>query len=774
MNKGILSSKDNDITVTVKGENGSSITYKSPTGSQMDMKGILGGMVDGFSDGGMVNGNAPSPVADNKQIMVTPGEFVVNQPAAQKYAGILDKINNEGKQMLAQGGWTHGGQMKPNHYAQGGGIHSTPNELYDMLQEDLPYIEEMIKAGKPVSDVAQYYVSSWGLAPTDTTYETIGSVYDELKGIGGYATDSTPITASANPQKKAMEFAQNEGLMNNPTTMGILQGAVREAVQDWSTLPQHEKSEWGSIDELISYYLTDTATETGLYDGHYKDDVYATGGKVEGYAFGGSSYNPNANDMQYSPSNDAINLNKLRQRIADAKSPVEADALAAELMSVLKQLRGDGYWSGGEVEGEVSKGATPAEGDSITVKGNTFYWTNGKWSYKSGTAAPKWAMKGINNTLGKSTVPTTQSIAGQSDTSGSSNPTAELDKETHAKNAGWAKRAIEAEKVIRELNAQGYNPASLARSKQEFFAGLVGGNDLFRDEKGQRYQKAIESLVAAVLRKDTGAAIAHNEFERTYRQLFPAFGTGRAAQEDVANQRKQNIESFIDASGPKAGELTAQLGKLFDEPATNDSAIFTGEDIGGAVGGTLGAVLGSFFGPAGTVAGGAGGTYAGRSVGQWISQPDATIVDSLTPEINDVIDTVLGGVGGGLGKLGHAGYKAVKAGLARALAKTGGKVTEEMVKDLAEQQVKKVVAAKLGGGSIGKKVSERIAPEIAKGLTPAQQILVNYGSKPFQVLDGKVMDLTTGKQVFGKLANDVLKQASTQAASKGGAGILGG
>ena len=110
MTRGLLDRKNEDVTITRKLANGASVTYKSPQESQMDLNGILGGMVDGYT---------PSPVSDNTMIKVTPGEYVVNQPAAQKYKGLLEKINNEGKQMLAMGGWTQPSMMG---YANGGAV----------------------------------------------------------------------------------------------------------------------------------------------------------------------------------------------------------------------------------------------------------------------------------------------------------------------------------------------------------------------------------------------------------------------------------------------------------------------------------------------------------------------------------------------------------------------------------------------------------------------------------------------------------------------------
>ena len=112
MARGLLDRKNEDVTITRKLPNGASVTYKSPQDSQMDLNGILGGMVDGYT---------PTPVSDNTMIKVTPGEYVVNQPAAQKYKGLLEKINDEGKQMLAMGGWTQPGLMG---YANGGAVQS--------------------------------------------------------------------------------------------------------------------------------------------------------------------------------------------------------------------------------------------------------------------------------------------------------------------------------------------------------------------------------------------------------------------------------------------------------------------------------------------------------------------------------------------------------------------------------------------------------------------------------------------------------------------------
>ena len=112
-----------DTKVTLKQGDQSVTVERKPTDKMMQS------MTPNALLGGMVGGNSPTPVADDQQINVTSGEYVVNQPAAQKYAGLLEDINNEGKQMLAAGGWT-GDSMMPKGYNLGGKISKIYNEGY--------------------------------------------------------------------------------------------------------------------------------------------------------------------------------------------------------------------------------------------------------------------------------------------------------------------------------------------------------------------------------------------------------------------------------------------------------------------------------------------------------------------------------------------------------------------------------------------------------------------------------------------------------------------
>lgn len=104
----MMSNKHDDITITKKMADGGSITMKSPVGNQMDL-GLLGGAIPG---------NSPTPVSDDVPILANAGEYIINVPAAKKYKGLLQRINQEGREMLKQGGWID--DVKPMGYNQGG------------------------------------------------------------------------------------------------------------------------------------------------------------------------------------------------------------------------------------------------------------------------------------------------------------------------------------------------------------------------------------------------------------------------------------------------------------------------------------------------------------------------------------------------------------------------------------------------------------------------------------------------------------------------------
>lgn len=825
---GLLDKRDQDMKITVKKPNGSSVTYHSPEGSQVDMVGILGGMVDGPDMG---------PTADNVTARLTPGEFVVNRPAAQKYMGLLEGINNEGKQMLAMGGYT-----KPMMGYANGGI--VDNPLYDMLQEDYDYLQEMVSQGVPIEQIVEHYVSTWQLQGTPEERSIIRSVAADVAPIGstqfpftpenpnqgfGYATDDTPIVSQGNPREWALRWVQTNGVEPTSHNIGILEMLAKEAIADYGRLPQHERDEWGSELELAMYYMDEFAVEEGVTRG------YAEGGMVTPNASGAAAAFADEFGIEFTDHNlekadriiremidegahtgliagalaeefgiDATdhNLQRLEQAVIEfiggnaAETPgyyaggevsnhdklvrirrwLEDDTLSERDREILIDRLLRGYWSGGE----VGKG-TPDEGDTANHLGGGFQgivFRNGQWVYaRSGNPVPDHVVAKINAYANEVAAEDAQVSAGtgvaggaeatvatEADAAGSESDAGLGLNATESKEAGWARRAIQAEKVIRELFAAGFNPSSVEYAKGEGFAGWVG--DLARTPEGQRFHSAAKQFSEAALRKDTGAAIAADEFERTYSSNFGGFGTGAASQVDRGAHREQIIQGYIDASGAAAPELMKEFEVAKNAgpsaPSAEDAAVFTEEDLGGIAGGILGGVAGGIFGGPLVAALGAGaGTYLGRAIAQWFTTDDGWI-EALTPEASDAIDTVLSTATGGVGKAGSVAYKAAKAAIAKRAAKEGTTTLDELGRiadDYAKGGVGKAVSGTAGraAAQVSGRVPAAVAEKAAAGGFGAE---VAFHGKPFLVNPNtrKVMDGLTGSITRGKTAKDVLKR----------------
>ena len=90
-----------DVTMSMKDPAGNTVSFKSPAGQSMNK--MISKMIE------------PEHVADDIPILASEGEFMVNAPATMKYRPLLEKINNEGRQMLAMGGMT-----RPKRYVMGG------------------------------------------------------------------------------------------------------------------------------------------------------------------------------------------------------------------------------------------------------------------------------------------------------------------------------------------------------------------------------------------------------------------------------------------------------------------------------------------------------------------------------------------------------------------------------------------------------------------------------------------------------------------------------
>jgi hypothetical protein len=128
-------------------------------------------------------------------------------------------------------------------------------------------------------------------------------------------------------------------------------------------------------------------------------------------------------------------------------------------------------------------------------------------------------------------------------------------REHETKDAMWSERLSRSDAVIDKIagvNADGnpvqgaYNPA---RPSNRFWPndGIMG---MANSTNWQQYQQAAREGIAAILRKDTGAAVTTPEWDLYFPMLYPQPGDGPAvvAQKRVA--RQQAATALRAASGP--------------------------------------------------------------------------------------------------------------------------------------------------------------------------------------------------------------------------------
>lgn len=121
--------------------------------------------------------------------------------------------------------------------------------------------------------------------------------------------------------------------------------------------------------------------------------------------------------------------------------------------------------------------------------------------------------------------------------------------------ASFGKRIEQAEQVFDELGTKGYDRAGLgaaaesAASKLPFGLGDVVQATV-QSEPSKQQEQAERNFVNAVLRRESGAAIAPSEFQSAEAQYFPRAGDTETVKEQKKRNRQQALESLKVASGP--------------------------------------------------------------------------------------------------------------------------------------------------------------------------------------------------------------------------------
>ena len=115
-------------------------------------------------------------------------------------------------------------------------------------------------------------------------------------------------------------------------------------------------------------------------------------------------------------------------------------------------------------------------------------------------------------------------------------------------------RALDAQNMLRQLEAAGTtntNPLYRAASGMPVIGGALGGaTNWLNSDQQQSYEQAKRNFVSAILRKESGAAIADSEFVNEDKKYFPQTNDSPATIEQKARARDLAIEALKAQAGP--------------------------------------------------------------------------------------------------------------------------------------------------------------------------------------------------------------------------------
>ena len=128
--------------------------------------------------------------------------------------------------------------------------------------------------------------------------------------------------------------------------------------------------------------------------------------------------------------------------------------------------------------------------------------------------------------------------------------------EFQGKSANYGARAEEADKIISNLGGK-YSPAAINAKQglgQVWGVGgaLESGANMLLGEGSQKAEQAQRDFINAVLRQESGAAIADTEFANAKRQYFPQPGDSAGVIQQKSANRKLAIQGFKNNAGRAA------------------------------------------------------------------------------------------------------------------------------------------------------------------------------------------------------------------------------
>ena len=112
--------------------------------------------------------------------------------------------------------------------------------------------------------------------------------------------------------------------------------------------------------------------------------------------------------------------------------------------------------------------------------------------------------------------------------------------------AGFAQRMLYAEGLVRDVLNEGYEN-NFKDLTADNFSGWFGTT--FQTAQGQRFYQASRNFIAAVLRKESGAAISDGEYINGLKQYFPQIGDTAEVKLNKEALRDSAITGMVNDSG---------------------------------------------------------------------------------------------------------------------------------------------------------------------------------------------------------------------------------
>jgi hypothetical protein len=130
----------------------------------------------------------------------------------------------------------------------------------------------------------------------------------------------------------------------------------------------------------------------------------------------------------------------------------------------------------------------------------------------------------------------------------------------------YSNRLAQNNATIEEIEKAGYNPASATSAAERVAPNVM------RSEAAQSYEAAKRNWMAAILRKESGAAISKDEYEQADKQYFPQWGDAKSVQAQKAKLRQQVERDMRRAAGQISETLPDPSAGTAPAPAAGTNA----------------------------------------------------------------------------------------------------------------------------------------------------------------------------------------------------------